>query len=238
MKLLVTADLHYNLKQFDWLLRQVAEADAMVLAGDFLDIGSYVSVDVQSQVVEKYLSRLVRETRVLAASGNHDVDQPEEGAAYAAAWMQDLRESGIEVDGDTVTLGDVTVSICPWTLHPDQQEAVLVKLRHTGTKRQGTWIWVHHGPPDPTPLSWTGKVHFGSPELQGWIEELKPDLVFCGHVHQAPFQAEGAWQARVGTALAFNAGYEMSSTPPHLWVDLETRTVRWCSSDGAETVAY
>lgn len=238
MKLLITADLHYNLKQFDWLLRQVAEVDAMVLAGDFLDIGSYVTVDVQSQVVEKYLTRLVRDTRVMVSSGNHDVDQPEEGAPYAAAWMQDLRDSGIEVDGDSVEMGDVTVSICPWTMHPDQRAAALSGLRAAGAKRRGTWIWVHHAPPDQTPLSWTGKVHFGSPELQGWIEELKPDLVFCGHVHQAPFQAEGAWQAKLGATLAFNAGYEMSSTPPHLWVDVENRTVQWCNSGGVETLAY
>jgi Icc-related predicted phosphoesterase len=237
-KLLVTADLHYNLKQFDWLLRQVGEVDAMVLAGDFLDIGSYVSADVQSQVVEKYLEKLRQDIRVFASSGNHDVDQPAEGAAFAAEWLQDLRDTGIEVDGDTVDVGDVTISICPWTLYPDQQEQALASLRAAGAKRKGTWIWVHHSPPDQTPISWTGKLHFGDLALKEWIEELKPDLVFCGHVHQAPFHSSGSWKVLLGRTVAFNAGYEMSSTPPHLWVDLNTRTVEWCCSEESMSLQY
>lgn len=237
-KLLVTADLHYNLKQFDWLLRQVGEVDAMVLAGDFLDIGSYVSADVQSQVVEKYLEKLRQDIRVFASSGNHDVDQPDEGAAFAAEWLQELRDAGIEVDGDTVEVEDVTISICPWTLHPGQQEQALASLRAAGAQRKGTWIWVHHSPPDQTPISWTGKVHFGDQVLKAWIEELQPDLVFCGHVHQAPFHSGGSWQVLLGRTAAFNAGYEMSSTPPHLWVDLNTRTVEWCCSEESVSLQY
>jgi Icc-related predicted phosphoesterase len=232
MKLLVTADLHYNLRQFDWLLKQAAAVDLMVLAGDFLDIGSYVSPDVQSQVVEKYLVKIRASTRVVASSGNHDIDCREPGAAYTARWIQDLRGEGIEVDGDTIHLGDVTVSVCPWAMHAGQRETTLAQLRRQATQRRATWIWVHHAPPNATPLSWNGKIHLGEPELNGWIAELKPDLVFSGHIHQAPFREGGSWVEKLGDTTAFNAGYEMAAVPPHLRLDLEARSVEWCSSEG------
>ncbi|HSJ02396.1 MAG: metallophosphoesterase [Verrucomicrobium sp.] len=238
MKLLVTADLHYNLKQFDWLLRQAADVDLMVLAGDFLDIGSYVSQDVQSQVVEKYFQKLKARTRVLASSGNHDIDRPEPGAPYSAQWVQELRESGIEVDGDTIEAGDVTISICPWAMHDSQRLRTLAQLREAAPKRKKLWIWVHHAPPDHTPVSWTGKQFFGEASLNDWIDELKPDLVFCGHVHQAPFHMGGSWHTQMHKTVAFNAGYEMTVVPPHLRVDLVTRQIDWFSSEGSESCEF
>ena len=43
MKCLLVADLHYSLKQFDWLLEAARDMDVVVIAGDHLDISAYVS---------------------------------------------------------------------------------------------------------------------------------------------------------------------------------------------------
>ena len=40
MKVLVVSDLHYTLKQLDWVTMVAGEFDLVVMAGDFLDIGS------------------------------------------------------------------------------------------------------------------------------------------------------------------------------------------------------
>ena len=72
MNLLFVADLHYALKQFDWLTVNAAECDALIIGGDLLDIAGVLEIDVQVVVVEKYLQRLRQATRLIVSSGNHD----------------------------------------------------------------------------------------------------------------------------------------------------------------------
>ena len=47
MKCLLVADMHYALKQYDWVLHQAAAYDIVVIAGDHLDISS--TVDIRSR---------------------------------------------------------------------------------------------------------------------------------------------------------------------------------------------
>jgi predicted MPP superfamily phosphohydrolase len=72
--MLFLADLHYALKQFDWLVANAANFDPIIIGGDLLDLGSDLDFDVQIVVVEKYLDRLRRQTWLLVSSGNHDGD--------------------------------------------------------------------------------------------------------------------------------------------------------------------
>lgn len=74
MRCLITADLHYSLKQFDWLMRAAPDFDLVVLAGDHLDMFSNVDGRAQILVVSKYLERLALTTQLLVSSGNHDLD--------------------------------------------------------------------------------------------------------------------------------------------------------------------
>ena len=39
MKMLFVADLHYALKQFDWLVANAANYDSLIIGGDLLDLG-------------------------------------------------------------------------------------------------------------------------------------------------------------------------------------------------------
>src|SRR6266850_5305037 len=74
MRILFVADLHYALKQFDWLAANAPGFDMAVIGGDLLDRGSLLDIDVQIAVVEKYLGRLRERTRLLVSPGNHDCD--------------------------------------------------------------------------------------------------------------------------------------------------------------------
>src|SRR5882672_3259375 len=58
MKMLFVADLHYALKQFDWLVANASNFDPIIIGGDLLDLGSALDFDVQIMVVEKYLRRI------------------------------------------------------------------------------------------------------------------------------------------------------------------------------------
>lgn len=72
MKLLLTADIHYSLPQYDWLARVAPAFDAVIVAGDHLDISSHVDGRAQIVVVLKYLERIARVTRLMVCSGNHE----------------------------------------------------------------------------------------------------------------------------------------------------------------------
>ena len=54
MKMLFVADLHYTLKQLDWLVANAGDYDLVVIGGDLLDLGSDLDFDVQIVVVERY----------------------------------------------------------------------------------------------------------------------------------------------------------------------------------------
>ena len=48
MRILHVSDLHYRLRQFDWLMAAAPAVDAVVIAGDLLDVRSPVALDVQA----------------------------------------------------------------------------------------------------------------------------------------------------------------------------------------------
>ena len=74
MRIVAVSDLHYRLRQFDWLLAWASTVDAVVIAGDLLDIRSPVALDVQAVAVRTALRELGRRTALFVASGNHDLD--------------------------------------------------------------------------------------------------------------------------------------------------------------------
>jgi predicted phosphodiesterase len=91
MKILVASDLHYRLKQFDWLASQAGSYDAMIIAGDLLDISSSMDLGVQIVVMKKYLKKIGAVTRLLVCSGNHDGNEKNEADEYVAPWLQEVR---------------------------------------------------------------------------------------------------------------------------------------------------
>jgi len=105
VRLLLVSDQHYRLRQFDWLLTRAPAVDAVVLAGDLLDIRSAVALDVQALAVTAALRDLAHHTTLFAASGNHDLDSRAEGEKVAR-WMRPLARNGVHVDYTSVALGD------------------------------------------------------------------------------------------------------------------------------------
>ena len=60
VRILVASDVHYRLQSLDWLCEVSGDYDALILAGDLLDVGNPVPVHAQIVVLENYLQRLVR----------------------------------------------------------------------------------------------------------------------------------------------------------------------------------
>ncbi|MEO8337929.1 MAG: metallophosphoesterase [bacterium] len=236
MKSLLVADLHYSLQQFDWAIHAASQVDAVVAAGDHLDIASSVDGPTQIAVIFKYFRRLASRATTIVCSGNHDLDATNAAGEKYARWIQKARMLGLSTDGDTCTLGSALVTICPWWDGPRTRDDVAAELARDAGKRTGRWIWVYHAPPNRSPTSWNGTQDFGDSDLAGWIQQYSPDLVLAGHIHSAPFTAGGSWVDRIGSTWVFNAGREPGPVPTHVVFDLEEGWAYWVCSERIEHV--
>jgi Icc-related predicted phosphoesterase len=236
MKALIVADLHYSLRQFDWLLRVAADYDFVIIAGDLLDIAAHCDLDVQIVVVMKYLARIRRQTRLIVCSGNHDGDVRDEADEFIAAWLQDVREEGLHVDGESVDLSEGLVTICPWWDGPVARDAMERFLSSEALRAPGSWIWIHHAPPDRAAVSWAGHGYDGDEVLSRLIERFAPSIVISGHVHSSPFREGGSWIDRVGRTWVLNPGRQLGDLPAYISLDLGLGRAEWVSLAGRDEV--
>jgi Icc-related predicted phosphoesterase len=236
MRCLVVADLHYALQQYDWVIEVASAFDVVIIAGDHLDLSSLVDRRTQSVVIQKYIQRLKERTRLIVCSGNHDLDSDDADGERVTKWIQNARSDRVAADGDSIVVGDTLFTICPWWDGPILRKAIEEQLAADSERRLGRWIWVHHAPPDSSPVSWGGSRHFGDVELVRLIEQHRPDIVFSGHVHQAPFDAAGSWVDRIGSTWVFNVGHQFGAPPAHIVFDAEQDEALWFSAAGNEFV--
>ena len=238
MRMLLVSDLHYTLKQFDWLVGVAADYELVVVAGDLLDIGSRVEPDAQIVVVLEYLARVAAKTTVVACSGNHDLNDRNELGERAAVWLDGARAAGVIVDGAHVATDELLLTVCPWWDGPRTREQVDRALAADALEVDGRmWIWAYHAPPDRSPTSWTGRRYYGDADLNAWIALHRPDVVLCGHVHESPFAEGGGWSDRIGTTWVVNSGRERGPRPDHIVIDTEERSARRFSSEGIQELS-
>ncbi len=235
MKMLFVADLHYALKQFDWLVAQADQFDPVVIGGDLLDLSSSLDMDVQIVVVEKYLRMIGQKTRLLVSSGNHDGDSRSPADESVAEWIRECQSDGLFVDGDSLDLPGARITVCPWWDGPVSRAELEAQLAEEAARLQGRWIWIHHAPPAGSPVCWTGKKFAGDEYLLQWINRFQPDMVFSGHIHNSPFYAEGAWVDRIGKTWVFNPGRQIGPCPAYISLDLENMEAEWISLEGIST---
>jgi Icc-related predicted phosphoesterase len=238
VQILLVSDLHYTLRQLDWVASAAGDFDLLVVAGDLLDIASIVEPDAQIAMSLEYLARFATRTTVVACSGNHDLNARNELDEQAARWLEPARASGVVVDGMRVETDEVLVTVCPWWDGPRTREAIDAQLAVDADLVQGRqWVWVYHGPPDASPTSWTGRRHYGDEELNRWISRHRPAIVLCGHVHQSPFVEGGSWIDRQDTTAVLNPGRQRGPIPTCIEVDTVTGIARWTSLEGTEEQA-
>jgi Icc-related predicted phosphoesterase len=236
VRILLASDLHYSLRQLDWIVDAAPDFDLVVLAGDHLDISSTVILDAQIAVMLQYFRLLKSKAQLAVSSGNHDLTGTDANGERAALWLQEVRSSGIPTDGESVQIGDTLITICPWWDGPLGRASVAAQLERDAARRPSRWVWVYHWPPLGSPTCWTGRRHYGDEVLGGWIGEHRPDAVLTGHVHDPPFKPEGAWADRIGHTWVFNPGRQIGATPTRIELDLDAGSTRWVSLIGTEEI--
>lgn len=228
MRILLTSDLHYRLRQYDWLMAHAADFDAVVVAGDHIDAFGAVPGEVQIAALRASFAAIARKSPLLVSSGNHDLNARNDAGEKTADWLAAARDAALAVDGDTLELNGTLFTICPWWDGPQARAAVERLLEQAAAQRRGRWVWVYHAPPEG-PLSWTGKRHFGDALLPELVRRHVPTAVLCGHIHEAPFKNAGSWADRIGATWLFNAGQQIGEVPARIEIDLARQVARWHS---------
>lgn len=236
MKILVVADLHYALPQFDWLVARAASADLVIIAGDLLDLAGFADLDTQIVVVKKYLSRIRERAPLVVCSGNHDGDERNAAGEHVARWLTRLRMENVTVDYQSIEIGGVLVSVFPWWDGEVTQREMRAFLESERARARRPWLWVYHAPPLNSPVAWTGSKDAGDAVLRELIEAHQPDYVVSGHIHNSPFFPDGSWVDRLGSTWVFNPGHQMGALPPSIVIDLGTQIANWTSSYGEGSV--
>lgn len=237
MRILLVSDLHYTLRQFDFVVDAAADHDLVVFAGDHLDISSSVELDAQIVVVLRYFELVREQTALAVSSGNHDLTGDDANGERAAVWMDEVRRIGVPTDGESTWADDDTlVTICPWWDGPIGRAEVEAQLAADLARRPARWIWVYHWPPVGSPTSWTGTKFYGDPDVLEWIERFSPDVVLTGHVHEPPFKPGGSWNDRIGSTWIFNPGRQIGAVPTRVEIDLAAGTASWFSLAGDEHI--
>jgi Icc-related predicted phosphoesterase len=174
MKLLAFSDLHRDLAQAAKLVEMSADADVVIGAGDFASVheGLEETIDVLAAI---------RKPTVLVP-GNNETDEAlrEATAGWSAATV--LHGGGAKIGGVEFFGLGAGVPVTPWEWSFDlDDEAAMAML----TLCPQNAVLVLHSPPrDHCDTNGSGE-RFGSISLLRAIEEKKPRLAVCGHIHES-----------------------------------------------------
>jgi Icc-related predicted phosphoesterase len=198
VKLLAFSDLHRDLEQGARLVEMSAEADVVIGAGDFASV---------HEGLEETIGALasISTPTVLVPGNNETVD-----ALRAAAESWDaatvLHGEGTSIAGtEFFGLGaGIPVTPWEWSFDLDEEEAAGM----LAPCPEGVVLVLHSPPRGHCDASADG-TEFGSPALLRAIEEKRPRLAVCGHIHES-------WgcESRVGETPVRNLG------PTGTWIEI------------------
>lgn len=178
MNLLCITDLHGSQTALEAILAEAGPVDVILLGGDLTNFGT---PNVAEEIVAAARSA---NPRVLAVAGNCD----------SPAIDERLAQLGVSLFGRGVIEGDAgfygVSAMPPWmgTMYELSEEQIAAALEAGRRDVQGTprAVVVSHPPPRDTKVDKTrGGDHVGSTSLREFVERTAPDLLVCGHIHEA-----------------------------------------------------
>ncbi|MEI6036100.1 MAG: metallophosphoesterase [Verrucomicrobiae bacterium] len=249
MKVLLTADIHYNRFWFEWLIAQAPALDLIAIAGDLVMGFSAEVLTDQKCAIEHWLGQITAAgCAVAVSSGNHEVHSkisprvvekkltvgrilgflsPSPSlAACHPLFLEDERTGIIESAS-----GNLIVSTIPYKKFGDPTEtsAASPMWDEARTLKRQTgfpWLVLHHDPPAGGPVGGMA----GDFPLRQTIKEFQPDYVLSGHLHGQPFFEGGGFHERISVSHSFNAGQTpptKSRVPNYIILNTDKRLATW-----------
>jgi len=174
VRILAFSDLHRDLGQAAKLVEMAAEADVVIGAGDFASV---------HEGLEETIGALAAiEAPTVLVPGNNETDEAlrEAAAGWGAATV--LHGGGATIDGAELYGLGAGIPVTPWDWSFDlDDEAAAAKL---AACPEGAVLVLHSPPQGHCDANGAGD-HFGSAALLRAIEEKRPRLAVCGHIHES-----------------------------------------------------
>ena len=187
MRLLLFSDVHRDLDQCRRLVERARDVDVVIAAGDFASVhrGLEETIDALAAI----------ETPTVLVPGNNETDAAlrEACAGWSAARV--LHGEATEIDGVAFfgLGGGVPITPWDWSFDLDEDEAAQM----LAACPEGAVLVVHSPPKGHV----DGGRRLGSAAILRAIEEKRPPLVVCGHIHEAAGE-----ESTVGASRVLNAG--------------------------------
>jgi hypothetical protein len=190
----------------------VPPGDILIHAGDF----TYVGDPLPIHKFGKWLKSLPHKDKIVIA-GNHDRSfeyLPE----YAEGILRDAADKSVHYLMDSeITVQGLRIYGSPWT--PEFCDWAFNVPRGALWKKwakipDGLDILVTHGPPsgDLGGVLPQEKEEVGDPELLERIQQVKPRLHICGHVHSG-YGLRERFGIRFANAAVLDENYELAHKP-------------------------
>jgi uncharacterized protein len=174
VKLLAFSDLHRDLGQAAKLVEMSSEADVVIGAGDFASV---------HEGLEETIGALAAiETPTVLVPGNNETEDAlrEAAAAWSAATV--LHGDGATIEGEEFFGLGAGIPVTPWDWSFDLDDEAAAEMLAPCPEDA---ILVLHSPPQGHCDANGSGDHFGSGALLQAIEEKRPRLSVCGHIHES-----------------------------------------------------
>ena len=185
MKIVCISDTHTQHEHVD-----LPEGDILVHAGDFSNVGG-------KSDVEDFFGWLHRAKRrdnhVVFIAGNHDKSfdtKYGEMPDWLSEGIKKLEDNNIwYLKDDLIELDGIKFYGMPWTPWFFGEywafNKIAEEMQEVIDMIQPCDVLITHGPPMYTgDFVVNDKIHVGCPLLKEKIEELKPKIHICGHIHE------------------------------------------------------
>jgi Icc-related predicted phosphoesterase len=174
MKILAFSDLHRDLEQGGKLVEMSAEADVVIGAGDFASVHEGLPETICTLAA-------IQVPTVLVPGNNETVD-----ALRAAVDGWDsatvLHGQGTTIEGTEFFGLGAGIPVTPWDWSFDLDDEAATEMLAPCPEEA---VLVLHSPPKDHCDSAGAGGNFGSPALLRAIEEKRPRMAVCGHIHES-----------------------------------------------------
>jgi hypothetical protein len=179
MRIIAFTDVHGSYDRLEAILRKESTFDVVVIGGDLTTHGTTDEAGAVIERVQKFGKP------VFAVAGNMDL--PSFDSAYEALGVN-INAKGVVID-DTGFFGVAASPFTPMNTPYEISETEIARRASMGWKDVESArrkIFVPHAPPRGTKLDRIviGK-HVGSVAAREFVELHQPDVLICGHIHEA-----------------------------------------------------
>ncbi|MCX7983969.1 MAG: metallophosphoesterase [Bacteroidetes bacterium] len=179
MRILALSDIHGKRERLANILSQTNSFDLVCIAGDFTTHGTISQVQDIFSIIAQYSKPII------AVAGNMDSREID-------GWLSTM---GVGVNKKSImydTIGFCGVSAAPYSMlhtpYEVSEDDIFAALEsgwnefNNATRK----VVLSHVPPYKTKVDTIRLgLHVGSTALRAFIEQYSPDLVLCGHIHEA-----------------------------------------------------